>query len=403
MARAQSSNGVVTAFGSAVDREAFQRFPYAMLVTRGDGTIVARNLQATRLIEDRGLSPEDSSCCTLLGCRTPDTVLSEGCVTAMALTHGSLLPETRVDIQTSSGLASLWIAAAPLAGEGNGAGGPRVVLQLRPGIANDRRRRTDPHWMSGPRLRIRSLGTTVVESPEGPIGGRWLDQRAGQLLKFLVAERHRAVHVEEIGESIWPRADFAVAKNVRYYIHALRGQLEPGRGKRQLSAFVVSRAGGYRLNLDRVSVDADEFELHVSAGLEALDSDPAEAEAELERGIALYRGDFLADLPYAEWALSERHRLHDLVCIALRKLADIRLERRAFDGAMRALERLATMQPYDEAVHRQLMELDLARGHRTGAIRRYDALRSRMRRTFGHDPDFSPADLAIPDKQPTPR
>ncbi len=392
----QSPEGDVEKLSSStLSAEAFRRFPYGLIVTSHDGTIVARNLQATRLIEAKGLSAEGLRCCELLGCRTPDTVLSAGCITEMALARGALLPEMRVDIHTHSEPAALWLAAAPLIDLGYS----HVVVQLRPGVANDRRRRTDPHWMDGPSLRIRVLGGTIVESPEGPIGGEWLDQRAGQLLKFLVAERHRAVHVEEIGESIWPRADFAVASNVRYYIHALRTKLEPGRGRREPSAFVVSRAGGYRLNLERVSVDADEFEKCISGGLRMADHDPREADVELERGIALYRGDFLADLPYAEWALAERHRLHDLACMALRRLADMRMERRALDGAARMLERLGAMQPYDEAVHRQLMELDVMRGQRSGAIRRYGALRSRMRRTFGHDPEFTPADLTVPKKQ----
>ena len=37
----------------------------------------------------------------------------------------------------------------------------------------------------------------------------------------------------------------------------------------------------------------------------------------------MYRGDFLADEPYAEWALHERDRLRDLAAGALRTLAEI--------------------------------------------------------------------------------
>jgi DNA-binding SARP family transcriptional activator len=143
-----------------------------------------------------------------------------------------------------------------------------------------------------------------------------------------------------------------------------------------------------------VEVDADEFEAHVTAGLTLVDSDPQAAAAEIERGLTIYRGDFLADMPYAEWAIPERHRLHDLACVGLRQLADIRLELRLLDSAARSLERLATLQPFDEDVHRRLMELDIMRGRRSDAVRRYAALRSRIRRTFGHDPEFTPADLA---------
>jgi DNA-binding SARP family transcriptional activator len=376
---------------AAIDREAFHHFPYSLLVTRQDGTIVSRNLQATRLIEAEGLVPASLTCCELLGCGTADTVLAQGCITAMALAHGSLLPEIRIDLETRSGTSSLWIAAAPMGG--NGSRPTHVALQLRPGIAKDRRRRTEPHWISGPRLRIRALGGVIVESPEGPIGGDWLDQRAGKLLKYLVAERHRSVPVEQIGESVWPQAGYSIAGSVRYYIHALRSKLEPARPKRGPSSFILSRAGGYRLNLDRVTVDADEFESRVSAGLAARQSEPEVAEAQLESGLALYRGEFLADLPYAEWALAERHRLLELACRALRELADLRLERRMPAAAMLPLERLAAMQPYDEAVHRQLMELDMASGQHSNAMRRYGALRTRIRRTFGHDLSFTPAEL----------
>ena len=376
---------------ASLEFEAFTGFPYGLLVLDRGGRVVCRNEEATRLIDAMGLPGVGLTCCQLLGCRRPDTVLETACLTELALSRGTALPEIRVDLPTPTGPTAMWVGAATI-----GSGNMRVVLQLRPGIARDRRRRTSPHWMSGPTLRIHTLGRTVVESVEGPISGAWLDQRTGQLLKYLVAERHRAAAVDEIGESIWPGADYAVGASVRYYVHALRRKLEPERGLREPSAFIAARCGTYRLKLDHVEVDADRFEAHVTAGVAAVESDPQAAAAEIERGLALYRGDFLADLPYAEWAMPERHRLHDLACMGLRRLADIRLELRLVDGAARSLERLATLQPYDEDVHRRLMELDIMQGRRSDAVRRYAALRCRIRRTFGHDPNFTPADLARP-------
>jgi DNA-binding SARP family transcriptional activator len=349
------------------------------MVADQQGRIIAVNLEGERLIEAMGLvDVELLTCCTLLGCRSSGSVLADTCLTWQARSYGSALPEVRVDVPTAGGIRAMWVAAAPLPGRD----APYVVLQLRPGVARDRRRRTDPHWMAGPRLHIRALGRTVVESAEGTIGGEWLDQRTGQLLKY------------EIGESIWPGADFAIAGSVRYYIHALRRKLEPQRGRREPSAFIVSSAGSYRLNLDSVEIDADRFETHVTAGLDVLERDPQLAAAEIERGLAAYRGDFLADSPYADWAMLERHRLHSLACMGLRSLTGIRLQARMVDSAARSLEQLAVLQPYDESVHRQLMELDIMCGRRSDAVRRYTQLRARIRRTFGHDPDFTPADLA---------
>jgi DNA-binding SARP family transcriptional activator len=382
-------DGALMASGASMEREAFKGFPYGLLVLDGDGRVVCVNDEAGRLIDEADLSPVGLSCCELLGCRQSGTPLADACVTELALGGRAQPHEVRVDIGCPGGPTAVWVAAGTFGG-----GEPRVVLQLRPGIAGDRRRRTSVDWVAGgPRLRIRCLGRTVLETAEGPIGGAWLDQRTGQLLKYLVAERRRAVAVDEIGESIWPGADYAVGANVRYYIHALRRKLEPERAAREPSALIVARSGSYRLSLDDVEVDADLFEAHVGVGLAAAEVDEQRAAEQLERGLALYNGDFMADLPYAEWAIPERHRLHDLACLGLRRLADIRLERRVIDGAARCLERLASLQPYDEDVHRRLMELDLMQGRRSDVVRRYETLRTRMRRTFGHDPSFTPADL----------
>jgi len=374
----------------SLESEAFKCFPYGLLVLDRDGTIVCVNDEAARLIDEAGLSQAGLRCCALLGCWQPGTALAGACVTELALGGQARLPEVRVDIGCPQGPTAVWVAAGRI-----GDGDRRVVLQLRPGLAGDRRRRTAPEWAAGgPTLRICCLGRTVVETAVGPMGGAWLEQRAGQLLKYLVAERRRAVAVDEIGESIWPGADYAVGANVRYYIHALRRRLEPQRAAREPSALILARSGTYRLSLDEVEVDADLFDAHLSAGLAAAKVDPLRAAEELERGLALYHGDFMADLPYAEWAMHERHRLHDVACMGLRSLADIRMEQRVIDGAARCLERLAILQPYDEDVHRRLMELDLMQGRRSDVVRRYDTLRTRMRNTFGHDPSFTPADLA---------
>jgi DNA-binding SARP family transcriptional activator len=392
MAPAPSPNGVLAPLGLDLEQEAFRRFPYSLIVFDREGRLAAVNLEGERLIEAMGLTGVELTCCTLLGCRAPESVLADACLTELARGRESALPEVRVDVPTAEGVRAMWVMAAPLLDQDPS----HVVLQLRPGVAQDRRRRTDPHWMSGPRLRICVLGRTLVESAEGPIGGDWLDQRTGQVLKYLIAERHRAVHTDEIGESIWPGADFAIAGSVRYYIHALRRKLEPQRGKREPSTFIASSAGSYRLNLSHIEVDADEFETSVTAGLAAIESDPSSAASDIERGLSFYRGDFLADSPYADWAMLERHRLHDLACTGLRSLTGIRLQARLIDSAARSLEQLATLQPYDEGVHRQLMELDIMQGRRSDAVRRYVSLRTRIRRTFGHDPDFTPADLANP-------
>jgi DNA-binding SARP family transcriptional activator len=387
-ARAHLHDEETLAAASSIESQALEAFAHSLLVLDADGRVIWRNSQASRLIESTGLADTQLGCCALLGCRRADTVLAGGCVTELALAGEEPLPELRVDIDTAEDPLAVWVAAARLAGQER-----RVVLQLRPGVTHDRRARTLSHWIRGPRLRITTLGATVVEAAEGPIAGDWLEQRAGQLLKYLATERRRALAVDEIAESIWPGAEYAVGASVRYHIHTLRRRLEPLRGPREPSAFITARSGTYRLALENVTVDADEFEVHIRAGLAAADDDPQAAVLQLELGLACYRGEFLAELPYAEWAIPERHRLHDLACGGLDALADLHMGQGRVEAAGGCLERLASLQPFDEDVHRRLMELDISRGRRSDAVRRYETLRTRIRRTFGHDPNFTPADL----------
>jgi DNA-binding SARP family transcriptional activator len=294
--------------------------------------------------------------------------------------------------RADSQYGALWVTVAPL-----GANGDRVVFHMRPGDSRDRRRRTTPHWTAGPQLRIYTLGRTTVESAEGPIGGNWLQHRPGQLLKYLLCERQRMVHADEIAESFWPGSDPGVLNNVRHFVHALREKLEPDRPKRAPSSFVVAGRGGYTFSRERVWIDADEFEAKIEAGLAAYhrDADDEGARRLLEEGLALYRGEFLADEPYAEWAYVERERLRELAGRLLSTLSEIALAQGDVDDALGYSRRLAEMYPFDTAVQRQAITLYLRQGRRSDAVRRYNELRMRMIREFGAGPEFELSDLAL--------
>jgi DNA-binding SARP family transcriptional activator len=233
-----------------------------------------------------------------------------------------------------------------------------------------------------------------VDSPEGPLGGKWLQQRPGHVLKYLVCERNRVVHAEEIAEALWPGAGPQALNNVRHFIHALRDKLEPDRPKRAPSSFIVAVQGGYAIDRRRVQVDADDFEAAADAGTAAArEGAVEEAEAQLRAALGLYRGEFLADEPYADWAYGERDRLRGIAIDCLRLLATLLAKRGDIEAAAEPLEQLAELEPYDAEVHKQLLTAWLRLGRRTEAARRYTAFRMRMLREFGEEPDFELAEL----------
>src|SRR5207248_578568 len=66
--------------------------------------------------------------------------------------------------------------------------------------------------------RVFAMGTLRIEGPRGPLTGDWLEQRPGQLLRFLVCERWQIVPADVIGEAIWPHAGPAAPNTVRHFV-----------------------------------------------------------------------------------------------------------------------------------------------------------------------------------------
>lgn len=374
--------------GRVAPDEIVERMPYGIVVLDGR-RVGSVNPAAARMLWNLDAGGPPVQCSELFACRAPGGPCEQGCLAERAAMADEALPEIRIDTAPGGAVSALWVTAAPLEGD-------HVVLHLRPGDARDRRRRSDPHWLDGPHLRIRALGRTWVDSREGPLGGQWLGQRPGQLLKYLVCERNRVVHAEEIAEALWPQGGRQSLNTVRHFMHALRKELEPDRPKGTEPSFVVTVQGGYALNRRRVRIDADEFEQAAREGFTATANGASEAAVErLEHALALYVDDLVADEPFAEWAYAERDRLRSLAARALRELGRILLSRSDLDGASSALERLAELEPYDVETQKSLLAVWIKQGRRTDAARRYTAFKARMARDFGEEPGFALGDVRI--------
>jgi DNA-binding SARP family transcriptional activator len=339
------------------------------------GRVLATNGRLKEIVSpDGGGWDGTARCCTLLGCGRSAGPLEGACLTERSLAAGEPLEDVR--LCASRGGSPLLVTATPLCDAGS-----QVLFEVRPdGGAND----------TAPPLRIFALGAMQVQGPAGPLVGDWLAQRPGELLRFLVCERSRIVPADVIGEAIWPHAGTAAPNTVRHFVHALRDRLEPGRsGSGRISTVLCSR-GGYGLDPDRVWVDVDVFEREAVTGIAALHDGRRKAAREhLERATALYRGDFLADEPYAEWALRERDRLRAVASEVLRALVDVV----GLPDRARYLEQLGELEPFDDDVHRDLVAAWLLMGRRSRAARHYESFRVRLMREFGEPPGFALSDL----------
>ena len=364
--------------------EVFEHLPHGIAVTDRVGAILVWNRALEEILELED-DAQGKTCCELFGCGTPNGPQG-GCLTEQAIRAGGRAVE--VMARRRDGIP-LWTTIAPLRDDGS-----RLVIEVRRAPEP----RTAPParalFSTEAQIQVFTLGRTEVVTPQGPLGGDWLDQRAGQLLRYLACERHRVVPTEEIAESVFSHAQRTTLNTVRYFIHALRKKLEPGRPKHGRASVVLARHGGYTLNNAVVWIDADEFEAQVKAGLAALAyGERATAADHFERAVSLYQGDFLADEPYAEWALLERERLRALVEKPLRALSELHADDPEVAAAY--LERLAQMEPLDGEVQHELLRLWVRQGRLSRAARHYRAFQQRLLREFGEHPGFSLSEIVV--------
>ncbi|HEX8804772.1 MAG TPA: BTAD domain-containing putative transcriptional regulator, partial [Acidimicrobiales bacterium] len=160
-------------------------------------------------------------------------------------------------------------------------------------------------------LDVGVLGPTTLRRGGRPVEHpHWRRERVRALLLLLVA-RGSATR-EEIGGALWPDLDTEAAlRNLRVTLSYLLAALEPGRSDGAPSCFV--RPDGATLRLsghEWLRVDAWEMErlLDEAAEAERL-GEPSAALDLYRRAVVLYRGPYLADAGYEEWALPHRDRL----------------------------------------------------------------------------------------------
>jgi DNA-binding SARP family transcriptional activator len=361
--------------------------PTAVIVQDTEGRVVTANAAASRMLGTMvPLHRGAPLGCRVLGCRARGTRLADVCLHELARSRDEPLPPLRVELPIGSpvGVASVTLVVLEhglTATELRGDGG-----QLAEWARSSTR-------MAEPRLRLFVLGRMRVMNGDEALEGRWTGNRAGHVLKLLVAERHRDVSSDEIITTLWPPDSSPDARGVRYFVRQLRNHLEPDGAADPPSSFIVATRSGYGLHRARVWVDADVFEQLVTEGCAMAGQDDDRARDLIRDGVAMYRGDFLADEPYAEWALPERDRLRDLVARGLRTLAEIELRQGELADATSALVRLGELEPFDVDVHRELFALLLRRGRRSETHRRYETLRRRMLATFDERLDFSLSQL----------
>lgn len=193
-------------------------------------------------------------------------------------------------------------------------------------------------------ISVRTLGGFRVEVAGNPVTvSQWRSRKARQLLKMLVAQRGRPVHRERLIEALWPDdTEGNLGNRLSVAASTIRGVLDPGKTKPS-DHYIRSDGETLQIDLGHVRVDVEEFLALATRGLAGNQSDLAAAES-------LYRGDFLEEDLYEEWAQPLREQARNMILAVLRQRAEIEQEN-SVDRGIAAYLKILEFDPWNEPAH----------------------------------------------------
>jgi len=207
-------------------------------------------------------------------------------------------------------------------------------------------------------------------------------QRA--VLAYLLLRPGEAVATDRLIDALWgddppPSADH----QLHVYVSRLRKALGPDRRDA-----IATRPPGYAVELDPTSdeIDAVVFDKLVREARSAIDDRPADAEPLLDRALAMWRGDLLADLSYETFVQEASARLDELRTVAEEERVTALVSLGRHREALPEIEALVARHPLRERP-RELQMVALYRsGRQAEALAAFAAARATLAGQLGIDP-----------------
>jgi predicted ATPase/DNA-binding SARP family transcriptional activator len=212
-----------------------------------------------------------------------------------------------------------------------------------------------------------------------PAGG----ERA--VLELLLLNAGRVVPATTLMDALWGEDLPANATNaLQGRISRLRKVLADADLPQEL---VTTRRPGYLADIDLERVDAHRFIGLVQQARRRADQNAAvEAIRLYDEGLALWRGDPLAEFSGEDWARAEINRLTALWTAAMEERNNLRLLLGHHAELVADLENLTARYPLQERLHGQLMLALYRSGRQADALAAYQRLRRTLDDELGLEP-----------------
>lgn len=218
--------------------------------------------------------------------------------------------------------------------------------------------------------------------------------RIWELGKYFLTHRKKSLYSEMILEDLWPDRDYSDSKQaLRTQIFRLRSILDDKETADEQSYIRFSN-GSYCWNGDLPYwLDVEQFELLYQEAVHLAPHNPETAIQKYQEAARLYRGDYLPDTAYAEWAIPPRSYYNRLYLQLILNLTQLLYEAERHDEIIEILENAFLIEFFEEEFHFRYLRALIAVGRSRQAQAHYEYTASILYREMGVEMSDSMRDL----------
>lgn len=236
-------------------------------------------------------------------------------------------------------------------------------------------------------LRVKTFGRFQVWLGEKELDEKsWQRGKAKELFQFFITNHNKMISKEEIFQYLWRDQDEkSAARDFKVALNALNNALEPNRKVRANSFFIIREGSAYGLNSNAaLELDRIFFEQWTNRGLEI--NEREQAINLLEKGLILYKGDYLPERKFADWCMNERERLALIFIRAAEKLAQLYVRGEEYDLAIHWCGKILEKDRTWEEAYRLMMYCYYRKNNRPFAIKCYQKCCETLEIELGVEP-----------------
>lgn len=231
------------------------------------------------------------------------------------------------------------------------------------------------------RFLIRRNGVTISDNSNR-------SRKVWDLFKYLMINREKAIPPDVILETLWPEQDYSDPNQaIRSLVFRLRHLLAAGLSEPVLASSITFSHGCYKWDFKKgFWLDVEEFELMCRKANLLCEMDPVNAVEICQNAVNLYKGPFLPECSYKEWAINAQSYYHRYYMRAVFQLIELLKNANTYLSIIEVCEKAFIVEYYEEELHLRYLEALLKLGKTKQARAHYDEVTATFFRELGVKP-----------------